>query len=382
MRNTALGAGLLAVLLCLAPARAGSGSPVTRLKQKLDSIIGRITGKKKEIRHTQTVKRQVGDNLEESQERLDEAKGQLAASREKLAAAREAVADATRRLEEARARLKLQQHRFGQRIASTYTEGSVNYVDVLLGARDYNDFLDRKYYVEKIAERDSQILGALRQAQGQVARERAGLVGRQQALAAVNAEIAQREEELAQRTSEQQQLLARLKVTLQQQQQELDDLEQDSRAVEEALRREMAGRAVRRRQHPGTYRELPPWTGFSMPARGPITSGFGMRFHPILHYTRMHTGIDIAVGYGHPINAAAAGEVFCAGWRGGYGKCIIILHGGGVSTLYGHCSRLVVSPGQRVRRGQLIGYVGSTGLSTAPHLHFEVRRNGRPVNPL
>ena len=107
-----------------------------------------------------------------------------------------------------------------------------------------------------------------------------------------------------------------------------------------------------------------------------------MRYHPILRQYRMHTGIDIAAPHGTPIYAAAAGEVIYAARRGGYGNCIIVLHGGGYATLYAHLSRFAVRIGEDVRRGQLIGYVGSTGLSTGPHLHFEVRRNGQPINPL
>jgi murein DD-endopeptidase MepM/ murein hydrolase activator NlpD len=95
----------------------------------------------------------------------------------------------------------------------------------------------------------------------------------------------------------------------------------------------------------------------------------------------MHTGVDFGAPVGAPIFAAAAGEILTAGWCRGYGRCIIILHGDGISTLYGHCSAVLVQSGQFVRRGQLIGLVGSTGLSTGPHLHFEVRRNGVPINP-
>jgi murein DD-endopeptidase MepM/ murein hydrolase activator NlpD len=95
----------------------------------------------------------------------------------------------------------------------------------------------------------------------------------------------------------------------------------------------------------------------------------------------MHTGIDIGAGYGAPIHAAGGGEVIFSGYRNGYGNCVVIDHGGGVATLYGHCSSLNVSAGQVVRQGQLIAHVGSTGLATGPHLHFEVRHNGTPVNP-
>ena len=122
--------------------------------------------------------------------------------------------------------------------------------------------------------------------------------------------------------------------------------------------------------------------GYRMPVpNGRLTSPFGSRFHPILRYVRMHTGVDIGAPYGSQIVAASAGQVILAGWSGGYGRSVRIDHGGGTTTVYGHMSGLAVSNGQRVAAGQLIGYVGSTGLSTGPHLHFEVRRGGTPVNP-
>jgi len=129
-------------------------------------------------------------------------------------------------------------------------------------------------------------------------------------------------------------------------------------------------------------RPAPVSSGMMMPANGPITSYFGYRYHPILHFTRFHAGVDIGAGWGSPIVAAADGQVAAAGWSGGYGREVQIAHGGGLMTVYGHMSEIVAQPGSYVRAGQLIGYVGSSGLSTGPHLHFEVRKDGSPVNPL
>jgi murein DD-endopeptidase MepM/ murein hydrolase activator NlpD len=122
--------------------------------------------------------------------------------------------------------------------------------------------------------------------------------------------------------------------------------------------------------------------GMRLPVAGRVTSGFGERFHPILGYRRFHAGLDLAATYGSPIAAAADGRVVSAGWHGGYGQLVAVIHGGGIETLYGHMSRIAARPGELVRQGQVIGYVGSTGLSTGPHLHYEVLKNGRPVNPL
>lgn len=123
-------------------------------------------------------------------------------------------------------------------------------------------------------------------------------------------------------------------------------------------------------------------SGFVLPARGGITSYFGNRFHPILRFARFHAGLDIGAGWGSPIVAASDGRVVGAGWAGGYGRQVQIAHGGGMVSSYSHMSEIAAAAGSFVRRGQVIGYVGSSGLSTGPHLHFEVRHNGTPVNPL
>ena len=121
--------------------------------------------------------------------------------------------------------------------------------------------------------------------------------------------------------------------------------------------------------------------GLQQPVPGPITSNYGLRMHPILRYSRMHRGLDFRAAHGTPILAAADGRVTGAGWAGGYGRQVRIAHAGGLATSYSHMSRVAVAPGTVVRRGQLIGYVGSTGLSTGPHLHYEMYRNGATIDP-
>ena len=121
---------------------------------------------------------------------------------------------------------------------------------------------------------------------------------------------------------------------------------------------------------------------FGAPVAGRITSGYGMRRHPILGYARMHSGIDFAASWGSPIYAVSDGLVAYAGWHGGHGNYVRLDHGGSIATGYGHMSRIAVANGLAVRRGQIIGYVGSTGLSTGAHLHYEVYRGGQPVNPI
>lgn len=119
-----------------------------------------------------------------------------------------------------------------------------------------------------------------------------------------------------------------------------------------------------------------------MPVAARVSSSFGMRRHPIYHSRRFHKGVDLKAGSGTPIRAPSAGRVVYAGWAGGYGRQVRIGHGDGLTTSFSHMSRIAAAPGAWVRAGEVIGYVGSSGLSTGPHLHYEVLQNGRPVNPL
>jgi murein DD-endopeptidase MepM/ murein hydrolase activator NlpD len=149
----------------------------------------------------------------------------------------------------------------------------------------------------------------------------------------------------------------------------------DFEAQYNAVQAQIAAMVSRGNPTPGNHR-------FIWPVNGPVTSGFGPRSHPIYGGTRMHTGVDIAASQGTPIKAAGDGVVKMAGWNGGYGNWTLVDHGGGLATGYGHQSRIAVSVGQHVSTGQVIGYVGSTGASTGPHLHWEVRVNGNPVDPM
>jgi murein DD-endopeptidase MepM/ murein hydrolase activator NlpD len=121
--------------------------------------------------------------------------------------------------------------------------------------------------------------------------------------------------------------------------------------------------------------------GMQPPVPGRVISNYGLRMHPILGYARMHRGLDFRASHGTPILAVADGRVNGAGWAGGYGRQVRLSHASGLATSYSHMSRIAVASGARVRQGQVIGYIGTTGLSTGPHLHFETYRNGASVNP-
>lgn len=164
---------------------------------------------------------------------------------------------------------------------------------------------------------------------------------------------------------------------------ELDEMaaqEGELSALIQRKQKEIAERAAAANvPSPGTAQSA---QGMIWPTQGRFSSGFGYRRHPILGYSRLHAGVDIGNSSGTPIWAAKAGTVIFSGWRGGYGNAVIVDHGGGVSTLYGHMSQRLVSEGTNVGTGETVGLMGSTGMSTGPHLHFEVRINGSPNDPL
>ncbi len=227
------------------------------------------------------------------------------------------------------------------------------------------------------AEVEANALAAARDraqaARDQVAAQRAELDS-------VRAQLAPLQQQAQAEQATQQQLLAQVQVQKAAFERRVADLEAESRRVAELL-------ASRNRSGGGGGGAPPPppsgTTQLSNPLpRMVITSGFGWRVHPIYGSRRMHTGIDLDSDGGDPIYAAGGGVVVWASTRGGYGNCVIIDHGGGVATLYAHMSRIGVSSGQSVSQGDGVGAVGSTGASTGPHLHFEVRINGNPVDPV
>ena len=243
----------------------------------------------------------------------------------------------------------------------------------LLSSRDLNQFADRRRQIERIYDSDRKLLGDLTQRSDRVEKQRNQVIAQKNEVELLTQKLKYQKANIEAETVAQQNSLDRLKSDRKALAQAEDRLAEDSRRLSQIILAKV---------QPYSGLVLPPGTGQLMyPTIGEVTSNFGWRVHPILGTERFHAGIDFGADYGSLIYASARGRVIYADWYGGYGNSVIIDHGNGMTTLYAHCSELYVKDGDVVERGQPIAAVGSTGFSTGPHLHFELRANGEPIDP-
>ena len=390
-RRLALGA--LTVLLLAGPA---AGTPPTERKADVDARLARVREKlaalaekesalEREIAAVTTKIRVLERDVGRVEARLAPLERDLELHQARLARLTALFELQTQRLGFLRDQYRHALASLNRRVVDLYRSGQVDALGVLVSARSLSQLLDELELLRLVARQDKRIADEVRQARDdarrtrlRTKRTRAGVAAQVRVIAAraqhvrdVRDELLAREYELAGEREREREHLAEL-------------AEQRREWIEEAeaLEKASAELAAKIRSVQSTAPSAPAPSlessagGLIWPVSAPVTSNFGWR------WGRMHEGIDLGAGMGTPIYAATAGTVIHAGWLGGYGNLVVLDHGGGVSTAYGHQSSIAVSVGQRVSQGQVIGYVGSTGHSTGPHLHFEVRVNGGAVDPL
>jgi murein DD-endopeptidase MepM/ murein hydrolase activator NlpD len=384
LRKLIFAAVLAAFALGLLPAAAPAGAPgeLAQTRDKIAAARHHKTTLNEQISALDGKLAALDAQLKGLRDKIGGVEQRLAATRDKLRVLDEQLRLKRAELAKARRQLALEQSNFQQRVVIVYKTSDLSYLDVLMASNSFEDLVSRVDVVRSPVGGDDRLVGQL-QATRTAVREQ------KQAIATRENEVHKAVDDLQAQSAQ----LAALRAA---------QAGQQSAAL--AARREKTGAlahvnsdlALLERQENQLLAESSALSGvingssgggggtgrLAWPVGGPVTSPFGWRMHPILHVRRFHTGIDIGVGYGTAIHAADSGTVIYATWMSGYGNVTIIDHGRGVSTLYAHQSSLAVGVGARVTRGQVIGYVGSTGFSTGPHLHFEVRLNGTPVDPL
>jgi len=350
---------------------AAGGSPSTELSK----IQQQLALRRKRLAEVVRQERWVLSQLSGAQERLERAIVHLNRTTTALAGTQRAVQSATRSLEAVTARLTVRERLMGARVRAFYEQGPVGYLDVLLDAADFRDFLTRSYLVTRVVEQDLALFHEVATERQRREDVQASLVVQREQLSEEHEQWAVRRQETARLADERRRLLDRVRIERQAQEAAIRELEIESARIAEIIRRSARGG---RRGPILTLRQ----GALLWPVPGPITSGYGWRIHPIFRTREFHTGIDIAAPYGTPIAAAHDGTIIFNGWMRGYGMLVIVDHGGGLTTTYSHLSASLVHVGDHVARGGVIARIGSTGWSTGPHLFFEVREDGRPVNPL
>lgn len=375
---------LVAILICAAlavPAVAAPGitkststAAVPRKQHELRVVLEELTRQRRRLRQVRRQERRVLGELEgidrtreQSERRLEVLSVEMERTQVRAQAATTQLAVTERNLAQRRTSA-------GRRLLDLYKYGQSGYVDVLLGAGDFGELMTRWQFISTIVRADGQVISAYREDSARYQRMRAQLLTEQAQLASLTSQTRARRREIVAKEQQKRSMLARLQEERASYERMVKELEVNSRDLEALIRRTQGAIPIRT----GYVRAL---GRFVWPARGTFTSPFGMRRHPIFRIRRMHTGQDIAAPYRSPVIAAADGRVIYTGWFGGYGKIVVLDHGDGLSTLYAHLSQILASEHALVRRGQQIGRVGSTGYSTGPHVHFEIRIHGRPIDP-
>jgi murein DD-endopeptidase MepM/ murein hydrolase activator NlpD len=386
------------VVLASALALLGSGPASAQpVPERLEEIQREIEAKRERLESAEEQSRDVREELATAQQRrqdltvqVRELRSQLQTAQANLAQAQAQLDEARRqlrrwsaRLQRARDRLVSQEDVLNQRAATAYILGPGAYLEVLLGS-DLSTLSARTSYMERVLTVESNLLEGVRVARTLVSDHRHHVAEYEDVVTDHFVQVRERTEEIAALRAQQESTLDAVDLEAEASVGTLDELAEARDRYEEAvaaLEAESA-RISGVIQSGGSSGSGQLGGELFWPTDGPIVSGFGYRTHPVYGTTRFHSGVDIDGACGQPIFAADDGQVLSAGYNGGYGNATIVDHGNGLSTLYAHQSSLHASSGQSVGRGQQIGLVGTTGLSTGCHLHFEVRVNGEPVDPV
>ena len=378
------------------------------LQNQLSTVQSQMADQAQKKSNAEAVIGSVSERLKAIQVNLDAATKEHQEITAQLAQTEQQMAANQKTLDAEKKKLAEREGVFSKRIRDIYMHGQLNYLDVVLGAKDFNDFANRVELLRRVVAADLNLIASIKEQRDKIAAVQQALEAERAKQAALQADAAKKKEEIATHKKEQQAVLYQAEHDKATAEAAYRELEASSSSIANLLRERAAARAAAAAaaaqaqaqaaaaaqqqassSDGGSYSSddyaYQPVSGsgaFIWPVNGVITSPFGYRTHPIFGTTIYHSGIDIGVDEGTPVHAADAGVVVEADWISGYGYAVVIDHGNGLSTLYGHNSSLAVSAGQSVSQGEVIAYAGSTGNSTGPHVHFEVRSNGDPVDPM
>ncbi|MDK2920254.1 MAG: hypothetical protein PWQ37_2987 [Candidatus Petromonas sp.] len=344
---------------------------ISKDKEKLREINSKIEEVAKELKENENKQKTVVSEINRLEKNIQKLEGEIDDINDKIVETKSKIEKTKNDLAIAEDNILNKKEVLNSRLRVMYKNGQVGYMEVLLDSASFSDLLTRIDMVKRIFKHDVDLLKYLKEQRDLIEEKKLSLENYSSELVSLMNNIKEKQNKLVVSRGE----MERVKKQLVKDHKALEDQEDELNKLAKKLEEE-----IRRKQSSRKY------VGGSMTWPSPgytrITSPFGYRLHPILKKKKLHTGIDIGVPYGSNVVAAQSGTVMHADWLGGYGRVVMIDHGGGIVTLYAHNSKLLVKEGQEVKRGQVIAKSGSSGLSTGPHLHFEVRKNGKYVDPM
>jgi murein DD-endopeptidase MepM/ murein hydrolase activator NlpD len=380
----------LVLALAFAASAAGQdpGAEKALVDQRIAELQDEITAAKQQEGVLTTQLSEVVSELRAAQDAVDTAEGSLSLLEAELATERDRLDRLTQRLQRQTRRLERLQREYAKavdileaRVRAIYISESPDVLSFLVSASSFSEIIDSFEFMERIGLQDKKIAKQVEDAKTKAAAQRAATAKTRRVAVATVAVIAARTDEAREVRDELASSRNSLAAARRLKQSALTDARETreeylEEVVALAAQSATLAAAIRDAQAGSTGTGIPSAAGFIWPVNGTVVSGYGMR------WGRLHEGIDITAPTGTPIWAAAAGTVIHAGWLGGYGNLVVVDHGNGLATAYAHASAILVGVGQSVSQGETIALVGSTGNSSGPHLHFEVRVNGVAVDPL
>lgn len=348
-------------------------SDITSQKKDAEEKIDQLEQQKDE---TLSQINELSDKITDSEKELENLSNQI----KELEAS---IKTTEKELKESEEQYQKQQKMFEARVVAQYKAGKTSYLDVLLGSDSFTSFLSKYYLLGKVAKADNALLDAIEAEKQKIERTKADLEKKKSDVRTAKANQEKTNVILKNTKAQKNSQVAKLSAEQSDLQKQIDEYDAEMKNIEKLIKQaEEEARKAAENGNGNNFTYTGGQLAWPIPGYNNITSRYGMRIHPIYKVPKLHTGIDVGAPKGASFVAAEDGVVILAKYNGGYGNCVIINHGNGVTTLYGHGTSILVSQGQTVKRGQAVLTVGSTGTSTGNHAHFEVRKNGSPVDPL
>ncbi|ACZ18725.1 Peptidase M23 [Thermanaerovibrio acidaminovorans DSM 6589] len=366
-----------------------------RLKQeekRLNQVQGQISYHRKKVQEMEGKERNVISEIESLAQQMAVTEQRISVINLRREKVKERMRQLTEEIKHTSSRIDYVKDLLRARLVAIYKYGGVAEFNLLLSAPGAMDALSTSYLLGKIADQDRRLITELSDRKARLDMAHRELKEQRALLERQNQELQENKLKLRVATDRRNDLLKRVRSEKSLHLAELREYERMEQEINSTITRLMAekrrrlaeARAKAAKAQGTAPQEVVYYKGgrLAWPLVGQIRSSFGVRVHPVFRTRIMHTGLDISGSTGDPVRAAESGEVLYAGWLRGYGQVIILDHGRDLTTVYAHLSKIEVNEGEKVSRGEQIGRVGSTGIATGPHLHFEVRVNGKAVNPM